>query len=95
MVQGETRGPIQTDFGFHVIRLEGIQGGALLGTEPAREAAALSDKVLGQRCISDPIALGDDRFVVVQVRTYTKAAAPPLASAHEKVVAALQFERAT
>jgi peptidyl-prolyl cis-trans isomerase D len=50
--------------------------------------------VLGQRKISAPIALGDDRFVILKVRAHTKAAVPPLASVREKVVAAVQRERA-
>jgi len=161
MAQGETRGPVKTDFGFHIIRLEGIEGGgtrafadvraeldqelrrdraadrfgeqqeqaqrraeqpgadfaaiakdlglatgevpvflrgtggAPLGTDPALEAAVFGDKVLGQRKISAPIALGDDRFVILKVRAHTKAAVPPLASVREKVVAAVQRERAT
>ena len=161
MAQGETRGPIKTDFGFHVIRLEGIEGGgtrafaevraeleqelrrdraadrfgdlqeqvqrraeqsgadfaaiakdlglvtgevpaflrgtggAPLGTDPALEAAVFSDRVLGQRKISAPIALGDDRFIIVRVQEHKKAAVPPLASVRDKVVAALQRERAT
>ena len=161
MAQGETRGPIKTDFGFHVIRLEGVEGGgtrafaevradleqelrrdraadrfgeqqeqaqrraeqpgadlaaiakdlglatgvvpvflrgtggAPLGTDPALEAAVFGDKLLGQRRVSAPIALGDDRFVVVKVASHTKAAIPPLASLRGEVVAAVQRERAT
>lgn len=160
MAQGETRGPIKTDFGFHVIRLDGIAaggtrafadvrgeleqelrrersadrfgeiqeqaqrraeqpgadpaaiaeelglttgevkdfrrgtGGEPLGVDPALEAAVFGDKVLGQRRISDPIGLGDERFVIVKVRTHTKPAIPPLASVREKVVAAAQREQA-
>ena len=37
MAQGETRGPIKTDFGFHVIRLEGVEGG---GTRAFAEVRA-------------------------------------------------------
>lgn len=161
MAQGETRGPIKTDFGFHVIRLVGIAAGGtrafaevrgeleqelrrersadrfgdiqeqaqrraeqpgadlaaiakdlgltlgevkdfrrgvaaeMLGASPELEAAVFSDKVLGQRRISDPVGLGDDRFVIVKVRTHAKPAIPPLASVRDKVVAAVQRERAT
>ena len=161
MAQGETRGPIKTDFGFHVIRLDGIAaggtrafadvrgeleqelrrdraadrfgdiqeqvqrraeqpgadlaaiakdlgltvgevkdfrrgtGGEPLGVDPALEAAVFSDKVLGQRRISDPVGLGDERFVIVKVRTHTKAAVPPLASVRDKVVAAVQRDNAS
>ena len=161
MAQGETRGPIKTDFGFHVIRLDGIAaggtrafaevrseleqelrrersadrfgeiqeqaqrraeqpgadlaaiakdlglttgevkdfrrgtGGEPLGVDPALEAAVFSDKLLGQRRISDPIGLGDERFVIVKVRAHTKAAIPPLASVRDKVVAAVQRDGAS
>jgi peptidyl-prolyl cis-trans isomerase D len=161
MSQGETRGPVKTDFGFHVIRLDGIAaggtrafaevrgeleqelrrersadrfgdiqeqaqrradqpgadlaaiakdlglalgevqdfrrgtGGEPLGVDPALEAAVFSDKVLGQRRISDPVGLGDERFVIVKVRTHTKAAIPPLASVRDKVVAAVQRDSAS
>ncbi len=161
MAQGETRGPIKTDFGFHVIRLDGIAaggtrafadvrgeleqelrrdraadrfgdiqeqaqrraeqpgadlaaiakdlgltvgevkdfrrgtGGEPLGVDPALEAAVFSDKVLGQRRISDPVGLGDERFVIVKVRTHTKAAVPPLASVRDQVVAAVQRDNAS
>ena len=161
MAQGETRGPIKTDFGFHIIRLDGIAaggtrafadvrgeleqelrrersadrfgeiqeqaqrraeqpgadlaaiaqdlglttgevkdfrrgtGGEPLGVDPALEAAVFSDKVLGQRRISDPIGLGDERFVIVKVRSHTKAAIPPLASVRDKVVAAVQRDGAS
>jgi peptidyl-prolyl cis-trans isomerase D len=161
MAQGETRGPVKTDFGFHVIRLDGIAaggtrafaevrgeleqelrrersadrfgdiqeqaqrraeqpgadlaaiakdlglttgevkdfrrgaGGEPLGTDPALEAAVFSDKVLGQRKISEPVGLGDERFVIVKVRTHTKAAIPPLASVRDKVVAAVQRDNAS
>ena len=161
MAQGETRGPVKTEFGFHVIRLDAIApggtrayadvrpeleqelrrdraadrfgemqeqaqrraeqpgadlaaiakdlglsmgevkgfrrgaGGEPLGADPALETAVFGDKVLGQRRISDPVALGEDRFVLVKVRTHTQAAIPPLASVRDKVVAAVQREQAS
>lgn len=161
MAQGETRGPVKTDFGFHVIRLDAISaggtrsfdearaeidqqlrreraadrfgeiqeqaqrrseqpgadlaaiakdlglvpgevkgflrgtGGAPLGADPALEAVVFGDRVLGQRRISEPVALGEDRFVIVKVRNHAKAAIPPLASVRDKVVAAVQRERAS
>ena len=153
---GALESGFKTDFGFHVIRLDGIEGGGTrafadvraeldqelrrdraadrfgeqqeqaqrraeqpgadfaaiakdlglatgevpvflrgtdgepLGAGPALEAAVFGDKVLGQRKISAPIALGDDRFVVVKVASHTKAAIPPLASLRGEVVAAVQ-----
>ena len=161
MAQGETRGPVKTDFGFHVIRLDAIAaggtrafaevrgeleqelrreraadrfgdlqeqaqrrgeqqgadlaaiaqdlgltvgevkdfrrgtGGEPLGVSPELEAAVFGDRVLGQRRISEPVGLGDDRFIIVKVRSHTKAAIPPLASVRDQVVAAVQRENAS
>jgi peptidyl-prolyl cis-trans isomerase D len=69
-------------------------GGEPLGASPELEAAVFGDRVLGQRRISEPVGLGDDRFVIVKVRSHTKAAIPPLASVREKAVAAVQRENA-
>lgn len=37
MAEGEIRGPVQSDFGYHVIRLDGIRPGTVPGFEAARE----------------------------------------------------------
>lgn len=160
MQQGELRGPVKTEFGFHVIRLEGIEGGrqktfdevrAELEAEYRRnrvsdlfgekqeeaqrrleqagadlakiagelgmklgesatfqrgagstelasnadlEALVFSDAVLNQRRIGGPIALGDDRFVLVKVLEHRKPAVPPLADVRAKVIDAATQERA-
>jgi peptidyl-prolyl cis-trans isomerase D len=159
MQQGELRGPVKTEFGYHVIRLDGIQpshvktydearaeleaeyrrdraadlfgereeqvqrkleepnadlakiaadldlatgevaefgrgsGGAPLGTDAALEELVFSDAVLNQRRIGGPVALGDDRFVVVKVLDHRKPEAKPLADVRADVVAALRAER--
>lgn len=161
MKEGETRGPVKTEFGFHVVRLEAIQAGrnktfaevrteledeyrrgriadlfgekqdavqqrleqsgadlaviakdlglklgesatflrgvgsAELPASPEIDALVFGDAVLNQRRIGGPIALGEDRFVVVKVLEHRKAAVPPLATVRAKVLEAATNERAT
>jgi len=159
MKDGEIRGPVRTEFGFHVIRLDGIQpsrtktyeeargeleaefrrdraadlfgereeqaqrrleqpgadfatlagelglatgevaeflrgsGGAPLGADAALEEVVFGDAVLNQRAIGGPVALGDDRFVLVRVLEHRKPTLRPLAEVRGQVVAALRQER--
>ncbi len=161
MKEGELRGPVKTEFGFHVVRLEAIQAGRnktfaevradledeyrrsriadLFGEKqdsvqqrleqsgadlaviakdlglklgesatflrgagspelpasPELDALVFGDAVLNQRRIGGPIALGEDRFVVVKVLYHRKAAVPPLATVRAKVLEAATNERAT
>jgi len=161
MKEGELRGPVKTEFGFHVVRLEAIQAGRnkafaevradleeeyrrgriadLFGEKqdavqqrleqagadlaviakdlglklnesatflrgagspelqasPELDALVFGDAVLNQRRIGGPIALGEDRFVVVKVLEHRKSAAPPLATVRAKVLEAATNERAT
>lgn len=159
MKDGEVRGPVKTEFGYHVIRLDGIQpsrsksyeeargelesefrrdraadlfgereeqaqrrveqpgaelpklaaelglatgevaeflrgsGGAPLGADATLEDVVFGDAVLNQGRVGGPVALGDDRFVLVRVLEHRKPAARPLAEVREQVVAALRQER--
>jgi peptidyl-prolyl cis-trans isomerase D len=159
MQQGELRGPVKTEFGYHLIRLEGTQpshvktydesraeleseyrrdraadlfgereeqvqrkleepnadlakvatdlglatgevaefgrgsGGAPLGADTALQELVFGDAVLNQRRIGGPLALGDDRFVLVKVLDHRKPAPKPLAEVRTEVVAALRAER--
>ena len=161
MKEGELRGPVKTEFGFHVVRLEAIQAGRnkafaevradleeeyrrgriadLFGEKqdavqqrleqsgadlaviakdlglklgesatflrgagspelpasPELVALVFGDAVLNQRRIGGPIAVGEDRFVVVKVLEHRKSAAPPLASVRAQVLEAATKERAT
>lgn len=161
MKEGELRGPVKTEFGFHVIRLDAIQAGrnksfeevradledeyrrgriadlfgekqdavqqrveqsgadlakiagdlslkigeapvylrgvgsAELAASPELDALVFGDAVLNQRRIGGPIALGEDRFVVVKVLEHRKPSVPPLAEVRAKVVEAATNERAT
>ncbi|MFM7396015.1 MAG: peptidyl-prolyl cis-trans isomerase [Gammaproteobacteria bacterium] len=161
MKEGELRGPVKTEFGFHVVRLEGVQAGrnktfeevradldsefrrgriadlfgekqdavqqrleksgadlaaiakelglklgesatflrgtgsAELPASPELESLVFGDAVLNQRRIGGPIALGEDRFVVVKVLEHRKPTVPPLAEVRAKVLEAATNERAT
>lgn len=161
MKEGELRGPVKTEFGFHVVRLEAMQAGRnktftevradleeeyrrgriadLFGEKqdavqqrleqagadlaviakdlglklgesatflrgagspelkgsPELDALVFGDSVLNQRRIGGPVALGDDRFVVVKVLEHRKPAVPPLATVRVKVLEAATNERAT
>jgi peptidyl-prolyl cis-trans isomerase D len=157
--EGELSVPVKTEFGYHVIRLDGIQagrsrsfdevraelegefrrdraadlfgereeliqrrleepgaefgalareygltvgevptytrgvGGAPLGADPGLEQVIFSDATLNQRRIGGPVALGQDRFVVVKVLEHRKPRVPPLADVRDQAVAALRAER--
>ncbi|MCU0761183.1 MAG: peptidyl-prolyl cis-trans isomerase [Steroidobacteraceae bacterium] len=159
MKEGEVRGPVKTEFGYHVIRLDGVQasrgksyeeartelesefrrdraadlfgereeqaqrrleepgadfaklaselglstgevaefargaGGPPLGADANLEEVVFGDAVLNQRRIGGPVALGEDRFVIVRVLDHRKPVARPLAEVREQVVAALRRER--
>ncbi|MEZ5458667.1 MAG: peptidyl-prolyl cis-trans isomerase [Steroidobacteraceae bacterium] len=161
MKEGETSDLVKTEFGFHIIRLDGIQpskvqsfeearlqledtvrrdkvadlfgekqeqverklespgadlaaiaaevgltlgevpqylrgaGGAPLGANPEVDDVVFSDSVLNLRRIGGPIALGEDRFIVVKVLEHRKAAPKPLAEVRDAVVAALRKQKAT
>ena len=159
MKQGEVRGPVKTEFGYHVIRLDGIQpshsksyeearteleaefrrdraadlfgereeqaqrrleqpnaelakiatdlglatgeiaqfargsGGAPLGADKGLEEVVFGDAVLNQHRVGGPVALGEDRFVLVKVLEHRKPVARPLAEVREQIVATLRQER--
>lgn len=161
MKEGETSDLVKTEFGFHIIRLDGVQpskvqtfeearlqledtvrrdkvadvfgekqeqvqrrlespgadlaaiaqelgltlgavpqylrgtGGAPLGADPALDEVVFSDSVLNLRRIGGPVALGEDRFVIVKVTEHRKAAPRPLAEVRDEVVAALRKQKAT
>ena len=42
MKQGEIQGPVESQFGFHIIRLDGVVGGAKMGFEVVKEDIAKS-----------------------------------------------------
>ena len=160
LAEGQLSEPVRTEFGYHVIRLDGIQagrerpfdevrgeleaefrrdraadlfgereealarrleqpgadfaalaaeygmsvgqvesfgrgtGGAPLGADSGLLEVVFGDAVLNQRRPGGPVALGDDRFVLVRVLDHRKPAVPPLAAVREAVFTALREERA-
>ncbi len=69
-------------------------GGEPLGSGPDLQATVFSDETLNQGKVGGPVALGDDRLVLVKVTSHHKAAAKPLAEVHAEIEAILQQERA-
>jgi peptidyl-prolyl cis-trans isomerase D len=68
-------------------------GGEPLGSGPDLQAAVFSDAALNQGKIAGPVALGEDRLVLVKVASHHKAAVKPLAEVHDEIVAILRHER--
>jgi peptidyl-prolyl cis-trans isomerase D len=159
MQPGEIRGPVKTEFGYHVIKLEEIEGGktrsfeealpelqaqarrdragdlfgdrieqiqlaieaggadlaklaqqfgmqlgevaeftrlgggAPLGVNADLRDTVFGDTVLTQRKIGGPVALGEDRFVIVKVLDHRRPAAKPIEQVREEIVAAVRQER--
>lgn len=159
MKVGELRGPVKTQYGYHVIQLEAIEpgktktfeearpdleaqyrreqaadrfgdaeeqlqtrlelpgatieslakefglatgvvdnfergaGGGVLGGSPALQDVVFSDAVLNQGRVGGPVALGEDRVVVVKVLEHRKPVARPLADVRDQVVATLKHQQ--
>jgi peptidyl-prolyl cis-trans isomerase D len=70
-------------------------GGEPLGSSPDLQAAVFSDATLNQGKIGGPVALGEDRLVLVKVPPggHHKAAVKPLAEVHAEIVDLLRHER--
>jgi peptidyl-prolyl cis-trans isomerase D len=159
MKADEIRGPVKTQFGYHVIKLEGIEpgktksfedarldlsmqaraglaadefgnrqeaiqqrlespgvnldalakdlgllrgsvaqflrggGGEPLGSSQELQDVVFSDAALSQRRVVGPVALGEDRLVVLRVTEHRPAKAKPLAEVREQVIAKLRAEQ--
>jgi peptidyl-prolyl cis-trans isomerase D len=74
---------------------EFLRGGGAepLGSSVDLQQTVFSDATLNQGKIGGPIALGDDRLVVVKVTAHHKAAVKPLEVVHDEIVALLKQER--
>ena len=70
-------------------------GGAPLGASPELQEVVFGDTVLNQRRIGGPLALGEDRLVIVQALDHRKPQARPLEQVREQIVAALRHDRGT
>lgn len=162
MKQGELRGPVKTQYGYHIIRLEGIQpgstksfdevrgeidaqlrrdkasdrfgdiqeqiqsrleqsasltleelakaynlqmgevpqflrgeGGGALGASPELEEVVFSDATLAEKRVGGPVAVGEDRIVLVKVLDHHKPAPKPLADVSAQIVEQLKKQRGT
>jgi peptidyl-prolyl cis-trans isomerase D len=161
MQPGEIRGPVKTEFGLHIIKLEEIQagktrefaevrdeidselrqqravdklgelqelltnrieqttadwstlirefqlqsgevteffrttGGAPLGDSNELRDLVFSAPVLNDNRVGGPLALGEDRIVIVKVVQHRKPAAKPLATVREEILNTLRAERNT
>jgi peptidyl-prolyl cis-trans isomerase D len=161
MKEGELRGPVKTQYGYHIIRLDGIQpgttkafadvrgeidaqlrrdkaseqfgdiqeqiqsrleqpgatldglakefnlqvgevadfqrsaGGGTLGTSPELQETVFSDAVLAEKRIGGPVALGEDRIVLVKLIEHHKPAPKPIAEVRAQITDELKKERGT
>ena len=72
-----------------------LRGGGAepLGSSVELQQAVFSDATLNQGKIGGPIALGDDRLVIVKVTSHRKAEVKPLAEVRDEIVSLLKHER--
>jgi peptidyl-prolyl cis-trans isomerase D len=158
MKEGEIRGPVKTKYGYHIIKLDGIEaahvrtlaearseieaqirkdraaehfgdvqeklqqrleqpgasfdtlvkdfnlqtgdvpdyergkGGGTLNSTPELDQVVFSNTVLDEKRVGGPVALGEDRVVIVHVIEHRKPEAKPLASVRDDVVKAMREE---
>jgi peptidyl-prolyl cis-trans isomerase D len=74
---------------------EFLRGGGAepLGSSVDLQQTVFSDATLNQGKIGGPVALGDDRLVLVKVTAHHKAEVKPLAAVHDEIVELLKHER--
>jgi len=74
---------------------EFLRGGGAepLGSSVDLQQTVFSDATLNQGKIGGPVALGDDRLVLVKVTAHHKAEVKPLTAVHEEIVELLKHER--
>ena len=68
-------------------------GGDPLGSGAELQQAVFSDATLNQGKIAGPVALGEDRLVLVKVTSHHKAAVKPLADVHDEIVTLVRHDR--
>jgi peptidyl-prolyl cis-trans isomerase D len=75
---------------------EFLRGGGAepLGSSPDLQQAVFSDQALNQGKIAGPVALGEDRLVLVKVTDHRKADVKPLEQVRDEIVTLLKTERA-
>jgi peptidyl-prolyl cis-trans isomerase D len=74
---------------------EFLRGGGAepLGSNPELQQVVFGDGVLNQRRIGGPVALGEDRLVLVKVTGHKKAEVKPLAEVRDQIVELLRHEQ--
>jgi peptidyl-prolyl cis-trans isomerase D len=74
---------------------EFLKGGGAepLGSSPDLQRVVFDDATLSQGKIGGPVALGEDRMVLVKVTAHHKAEVKPLTQVRDEIVAALTHER--
>lgn len=74
---------------------EFLRGGGAepLGSNPELQRAVFDDSTLNQGKIGGPVALGDDRLVLVKVTNHRKPEVKPLAQVREEIIALVKEER--
>jgi peptidyl-prolyl cis-trans isomerase D len=75
---------------------EFLRGGGAepLGSSADLQQAVFSDATLNQGKIGGPVALGEDRIVIVKVTQHRKAEVKPLAAVRDDIIGLLRQERA-
>src|SRR5262249_25586273 len=76
-----------------VAQFERGKGGAPLGDAAELEEAVFSNAVLDEHKIGGPVALGEDRLVIVKALNHKKPEPKPLASVRDEIVAAIRKEQ--
>jgi peptidyl-prolyl cis-trans isomerase D len=155
---GEVRGPVKTQFGYHIIKLDAVEpakvrtlaevrpeleslvrrelsatrfgdvqeslqqkleernadldvlakeynlqtgevaeyrrgaGGAPLGESPELDEVVFSSSVLDDKLVGGPVALGEDRIVIVKALEHRKPTPKPVAEVREEIVKAIREE---
>jgi peptidyl-prolyl cis-trans isomerase D len=67
-------------------------GGAPLGASPELDQVVFSSPVLDEKRIGGPVALGEDRIVIVRALEHRKPAPKPLAAVRDDIVKAIRDE---
>jgi peptidyl-prolyl cis-trans isomerase D len=86
------------DFGLQsgeVERFERGTGGGELGNSPEMMDVAFSNAVIDEKRVGGPVALGEDRIVIVKAVEHHKPEAKPLDTVRPEIVAELTKQRGT
>jgi hypothetical protein len=76
-----------------VAQFERGKGGGTLGDSPELQEVVFSSTVLDEHKTGGPVALGEDRLVLVKALKHAKPMPKALASVHDEIVAALRKQQ--